>query len=205
MIRRSLSVLLVIAVGALTLAVLSPAMAGGGGGGGCHGGTHTQGDTTVVEMSKNCFAPTVTSVDVGDTVEWRNSDPIPHVIAGATGEWGTEEISPQKAGGVRFDAPGVFPYWCSYHIGMIGAVVVGDGHLDSKAASSGPVAVAVEDDPPPGGAAATADGSRARSSSDEGVAPVAAVAIALVAGVVGYGVAMAVRRRGLGVPAQEHL
>jgi plastocyanin len=200
--RRRLAVVLVLAVGALAVIALPSAFAGGGGG--CHKATQTQGDTTVVDMKANCFAPTVTTVDVGDTVEWTNSDEFAHAVVGATGEWSTPEIGAKESGAVRFDSPRVFPYWCSYHMGMIGAVVVGDGRPDSKAAGTGPVAVPVKNDPPSGAAAAEAGGAAsAAGSSDDGVAPVAAVAIALLSGIAGYGLALVVRRRDPGLEAAK--
>ena len=198
--RRRVALFMVLAVGGLMLVAL-PALAGGGGG--CHGGEHTQADTVTVNMKQNCFTPTVTTVDAGDTVEFTNGDPIVHAIAGATGEWGTKDLSGKQSAAVKFDEPGVYPYWCPYHMGMIGAVMVGDGRMDSKAAGSAPVAVAVEtEEPPSGGAQATGEPASARVA-DEGIAPVAAVAIALIAGVAGYGFAIVVRRRDLAVPAKQ--
>ena len=199
--RRKVSLFLVIAVGGLMLVALPAALAGGGGG--CHGGTHTQDDSVAVDMKQNCFTPTVTTVEVGDTVKWTNSDAITHAIAGATGEWGTKDMGAKESAAVRFDEPGVYPAWCPYHMGMIGAVMVGDGRMDSKAAGSAPVAVAVElDEPPSGGAPATGEPASARAAN-EGIAPVAAVAIALVAGVAGYGFALVVRRRDLSLTAKQ--
>ena len=199
--RRRVALFVVLAVGGLLLVALPAALAGGGGG--CHAGEHTQADTTTVNMKRNCFTPTVTTVDAGDTVEFNNGDPIAHAIAGATGDWGTKDLSGKQSATVEFDEPGVYPYWCPYHMGMIGAVMVGDGRMDSKAAGNAPVAVAVEPQKPPsGGSQATGEPASARVA-DEGIAPVAVVAIALVAGVGGYGFAIVVRRRDLAVPAEQ--
>ncbi|HZA38993.1 MAG TPA: plastocyanin/azurin family copper-binding protein [Actinomycetota bacterium] len=198
--RRRVSLFLVLAVCGLMLVALPAALAGGGGG--CHKRGDTQDDTTVVDMKANCFGPTVTNIDVGDTVKWTNSDTVTHAIAGATGDWGTKDLAGKQSVAVKFDKPGVYAYWCPYHMGMIGAVMVGDGRPDSKAAGSAPVAVAVEEEPPSGGAPATGEQTSARADA-EGIAPVAAVAIALIAGVAGYGFALVVRRRDLAVPAKQ--
>jgi plastocyanin len=199
--RRRVALFMVLAVGGLMLVALPAALAGGGGG--CHKVGDTQDDTLVVDMRANCFGPTVTNVDVGDTVKWTNSDALTHAIVGATGEWGTKDVGAKKSTAVKFDEPGVYPYWCPYHMGMIGAVMVGDGRMDSKTSASAPVAMAVEpEEPPSGGAQATGEPASARVA-DEGIAPVAAVAIALVAGVAGYGFAIVVRRRDLAVPAKQ--
>jgi len=199
--RRRLSVVVVVAVGALTLVALPSALAGGGGG--CHRGGHTQDRTGVVDIKANCFTPTVTAVDVGDTVKWTNSDDYTHVIAGATGEWSSAEMAGTESTAVRFDTPGVFPYWCTYHPGMIGAVVVGDGNLDAKAAKSGPVArvVSSTDAPPSGGAATNPE----QTSGDGPAAPVAAVAIAVLAGAAGFGLALVLRRRRIAVSGMKNL
>ena len=203
--RRRLSVVVVVAVGALTMVALPSALAGGGGG--CHKGGHTQDRTGVVDIKANCFTPTVTAVDVGDTVEWTNSDDYTHVIAGATGEWNSAEMAGTESAAVRFDTPGIFPYWCTYHPGMIGAVVVGDGNLDTKAAKGGPVAHAVSstNKQPSGGAAVNTDQTSGTRSSDGGAAPVAAVAIAVLAGAAGFALALGLRRRRIAVSGSRNL
>lgn len=109
---------------------LAPARAGGF----CHEGGNTQKATTQVAMKDNCFTPTVVHVDVGDKVTWSNLDQENHIILGVGGSWGTPEIEPEGVAAMRFERPGVYPYWCHIHLGMVGAVVVGDG---LPAASSG--------------------------------------------------------------------
>jgi plastocyanin len=109
---------------------LAPARAGGF----CHGGGNTQKATTQVAMKGNCFTPTVVHVDVGDKVTWSNLDQENHIVLGVGGSWGTPEIEPEGVAAMRFERPGVYPYWCHIHLGMVGAVVVGDG---LPAASSG--------------------------------------------------------------------
>lgn len=53
-------------------------------------------------------------------------DPVPHLVLGANGRWGSfEQFGEGGAVTYRFPAPGVYPYVCSLHPGMTGAVVVG--------------------------------------------------------------------------------
>jgi len=63
----------------------------------------------------------------------------------ANGAWGSYDLlkrGPTKGVMLRFTESGVFPYVCTYHIGMVGVVVVGDGvggAIDTTTAD-GPVA-----------------------------------------------------------------
>jgi plastocyanin len=117
----------------LVAAVASVAMWGGSGvasaGGGCHatGPTTGQGDT--VELLDLCFTSTVLYVEPGTDVTWTNDDPTGHNIVGVAGTWGDPELTLYQGDTVsyRFDEDGVYPYACWIHLGMIGAVVVGDG------------------------------------------------------------------------------
>ena len=135
---------LAVACAALLVAALfgTPAAAKGGGGGGfCSEGSFTDDHTTTVRMAKACFTPTVTRVDVGDTVTWINLDKAPHQLGGVTNVFGDmhTEIPIHERISYTFEQEGVFPYVCLLHPGMAGAVVVGDGEgkLAGTVASEG--------------------------------------------------------------------
>lgn len=116
----------------LPLAVLpaAPAVAGGG----CR--SFTDGAGPAVDAKHNCFAPTVARVDPGETVTWRNTDGSPHNIVTTAGFGG--DLPVKDSISHRFAEPGVYPYVCTLHPGMVGAVVVGDGvPLDVDLASAG--------------------------------------------------------------------
>jgi hypothetical protein len=58
-------------------------------------------------------------------VTWTNRDKVEHTVTGVGREWGDYE--PMMEGGTannRFDKAGVYPYFCVFHPGMVGAVVV---------------------------------------------------------------------------------
>jgi plastocyanin len=97
-----------------------PASAGGG----CHGATQGQGDT--VAMSKACFTPSVLRVDPGTEVTFVNRDPAVHNLS-AMGWSSLEDLRQGDDFVATFEEQGVYPYACTYHSGMTGAVVVGDG------------------------------------------------------------------------------
>jgi plastocyanin len=115
----------IVAMGAMVL-VVSPARAGGF----CMGDVpFTDARTTTVEMKRNCFGPTVARIDAGDTVTFVNADGEAHSVGGANGTFGDAhaEILPGDEVSFTFEREGVYPYVCTFHPGMAGAVVVGDG------------------------------------------------------------------------------
>jgi plastocyanin/tetrahydromethanopterin S-methyltransferase subunit G len=115
---------LVIMVGALTMVMAAaPAAVAGGG---CHGPITDEEGTTVV-MEGLCFTPTVVRVAEGDTVTWENADSTEHnVVSAALPGYGTATLRRGGSASITFDDPGIYPYVCSFHPGMTGAVVVGD-------------------------------------------------------------------------------
>jgi plastocyanin len=121
---------LALAVLATALALIPVAHAGGGGFcSGYEGERITDAAGNRVSMSKNCFGPTVLRVQRGQTVRFVNKDPEPHAVGGAAGSFGDmhKSIAPGHSIAFEFERDGVFPYVCTFHPGMAGAVVVGDG------------------------------------------------------------------------------
>jgi len=127
MARRSA---IVIAVSFLTVLIVPaiPASAGGG----CHAGV-TQGTGDTVELVDMCFTPSTLQVQPGDTVTFVNQDPFVHNVGGNL--WGHyDDLHPGDAFTATFDEEGIYPFACSYHPGMTGAIVVGDGVGDGNGA-----------------------------------------------------------------------
>jgi copper binding plastocyanin/azurin family protein len=82
-----------------------------------------------VGAANYCFGPTILHVRPGETVSWVNRDTFPHSVLGANGSWGSFD-SIRRHGRTlryRFVEAGVYPYVCTFHVGMVGAVVVGNG------------------------------------------------------------------------------
>jgi hypothetical protein len=83
---------------------------------------------TEVIIRSYCFGPTIVRVAPGSTVTWSNRDAAPHTVLGANAAWGSfENLARSDHVTYRFVRDGVYPYVCTYHAGMIGSVVVGDG------------------------------------------------------------------------------
>jgi plastocyanin len=157
---------MIVAASTLALAWLPATASAGGGGHGCAEPT-SDATGTHASIEGSCFTPTVLRVDAGSTVTWVNRDRgIPHTVTGANQSWGsTEELGFDDRATYRFDERGVYPYFCLYHPGMTGAVVVGDGSGQGVADATGAVAQ-VQASPPAADAAAT-DGAASASQPNE--------------------------------------
>lgn len=141
--RHAIRRVMLMIVGMMLLVGLTPEVVHASGGGGC-GRAVTDADGTSVSIRNFCFGPTILRVPEGETVTWVNRDDVPHVVLGANAAWGG--YGKVRGGGevsYRFVSSGVYPYVCSYHPGMIGAVVVGNGKPDGGAyavtTNAGPV------------------------------------------------------------------
>lgn len=134
-----------------------PASAGGGGG--CHGRV-TDGEGDTVAMSKACFSPSVLRVDPGTEVTFINKDPVPHNVSAP--EWGYfDELMESDSFRATFQEPGIYPFACTYHPGMTGAIVVGNG----LGAGSGEV---VTEEPLAGAAATSSEETAPTAVSADG-------------------------------------
>jgi plastocyanin len=139
-VRGTVVVVLVVLAGVGVL--MSPAVASGGGG--C-GRAVTDRSGVRVRILDYCFGPTILRVRPGQTVTWSNQDSFRHTVLGANGAWGGFDVLRRDGGeaNYRFVDSGVYPYVCTYHPGMIGAIVVGNGRgrglAGAVTTSSGPV------------------------------------------------------------------
>ena len=114
-------------IGLLMGLVLVPSNASASGGGGC-GRRVTDATGLTITIRRYCFGPTILRVAAGETVTWINKDAVPHTVVGANAVWGDFSTLKRSARvSYRFIRSGVYPYVCTYHPGMVGAVVVGDG------------------------------------------------------------------------------
>jgi plastocyanin len=135
--RRRLPLFAAVLAAALLAALLQvPAALAGGY---CHTPA-TDGRGTTVTMEDYCYSPTVLRVPSGGQVTFVNADKVAHPTVGRGSDWYADVGAAGRAT-IRFDKPGIYPYFCHQHIGMIGVVVVGDGRGEAAA----PVVVA---DPP---------------------------------------------------------
>ena len=171
--RMFASVVVTVAVLALVGAV--PMAAEASGGGGC-GRAVSDARGSSVRIHNFCFLPTILRVRPGETVTFANRDGFAHVVLGANGVWGSfSQLRGHQEVRYRFTRPGVYPYVCTFHPGMVGAIVVGGGAGRGEAVATvtaaGPVV--------PLGPGATA---RVASTGVTATAPVAVAAPMSVSG-----------------------
>jgi plastocyanin len=192
-IRRWVGIAVVMAT-TIGLGTLS-GVAEASGGGGC-GRPVTDAHGTRVAIRNFCFGPTILRVRPGTEVTFVNRDPFPHTVLGANASWGGFDAIRRSTGevGYRFVRSGVYPYVCTYHPGMVGAIVVGDaggpGNAGSVTTASGPV-VRVRPEPKTEPVAQRVPAAPAASSSW----PVTIGSALVLLGVVGGSVMVWRRRR----------
>jgi plastocyanin len=79
-----------------------------------------------VDIANFAFNPAVTEVAVGTTVTWTNNDSAPHTVtqqpSGSGFQSGT--LEPGSSFSFTFDAAGTYDYYCEFHAGMTGQVIV---------------------------------------------------------------------------------
>jgi plastocyanin len=167
--------------------MLAPSTASASGGGGC-GRRVTDAAGTTITIRQFCFGPTILRVAPGETVTWINKDATPHTVVGANAVWG-DFSTLRRAARVtyRFARPGVYPYVCTYHPGMVGAVVVGDGaglgSAGTTTTAAGPVTLVDPSAEPRTVTLDVAQPIQTHTASDPWVAGVgAALVLSLIAG-----------------------
>lgn len=181
--RRAVSLAFVF--GVVAGFALVPGVAGASGGGGC-GGPVTDESGTEVEIKEFCFTPTILRAEPGDTITFTNLDRSPHTVLGANGIWGSYDALKRNVEATyEFAEPGVYPYVCTWHVGMVGVVVVGEG-------ASGAIETTTADGPVI--AAELAGGREDTASSGPGPWIASAAAVGVVVGLLAFAVANGIRR-----------
>lgn len=153
-------------------------------GGTCHEPI-TQGSTAAIAINGVCFSPTVNRVAPGSTVSWTNKSGIEHNLVGSSEAFGSHEFVGDAPVRITFRAPGTYPYACSFHPGMTGVVIVGDG--GGKGVT--PVVHALPAEPSPSVAPVDTPDTVTVAESDGGWSDNPAAVGGAGAGVLGLGVA----------------
>lgn len=137
---RFRTMILTVIASALVAAVGIPVgTAGASGGGGC-GRPVTDARGTTVHIRNYCFGPTIVRARPGAQVTFVNRDSAPHTVLGANASWGSfREMRRGDEMTYRFARAGVYPFVCTYHPGMVGAVVVGGGAPMATTGAAEPV------------------------------------------------------------------
>ncbi len=83
-----------------------------------------QPQTESVAMKDVAFRPDSISAAVGDTVVFRNEDPVPHTATSDRGAFDSGDVRPDGTWRWVAGAKGRFPYHCTYHPNMTGVITV---------------------------------------------------------------------------------
>jgi plastocyanin len=146
--RRTVGFRLLTGVGTLA-AILCVAPTSGVAGGGCHADSQpaevaAPGGVTV-RLEGCAFQPFILHVDADTDVTFVNGDAVPHAVTGAG--WGdATTIETGASVSHRFSQPGIHPFQCYLHPGMVGAIVVEDESLAATSVEPSAVAAPAEAD-----------------------------------------------------------
>ena len=77
-----------------------------------------------VAISGFSFSPRSTTVTVGDTITWTNSDAQAHTATADDGSFDTGTIANGASGSATFSTAGTFAYHCKIHAQMTGTITV---------------------------------------------------------------------------------
>lgn len=81
---------------------------------------------TIVDIAGFAFCPGTLAVGPGIEVVWTNSDFAPHTVTydGPDGPVDSGSMAQGQAWSTRFSQPGAYRYYCRFHPGMTGTIVV---------------------------------------------------------------------------------
>ena len=80
--------------------------------------------THTVVIHNFAFNPAELTVNVGDTIVWKNTDIVSHTVTAADGSFDSDEIKPGKSWKLVAKKAGTFAYACSPHPNMHGKFTV---------------------------------------------------------------------------------
>ena len=70
------------------------------------------------------YLPAVMTVHVGDTVQWKNTDVVPHTVTAEDKSFSSVAIAPGATWKFVAKKAGTFPYSCTPHPNMHGKLIV---------------------------------------------------------------------------------
>ena len=84
-------------------------------------------------MQCACFTPTTLFAEPGETITFVNRDELVHNIT-ATDRGHFDDLHQGERHTTSFTTDGIYAYACTYHPGMSGAIVVGEGAVGADIA-----------------------------------------------------------------------
>ena len=89
----------------------------------------TAAEPVVLDIAGFAYCPGNVTVAAGVEVVWRNADLAPHTVTydGPEGPVDSGSMVQGQSWSARFDEPGTYRYYCRFHPGMTGTVLVDAG------------------------------------------------------------------------------
>jgi plastocyanin len=75
-------------------------------------------------LSTTAYVPNPVTVAVGTAVTWINNDNVAHTTTSQNNVWASPDMEPGSSYSRTFQSTGSFPYYCIYHPGMVGTIIV---------------------------------------------------------------------------------
>lgn len=77
-----------------------------------------------VNIYDNFYSPQTLTVPVGSTVTWYNQGSMNHTVTSSAGMFNSGTMTPGSTFSVTFNGVGTYNYYCQFHQGMTGTVIV---------------------------------------------------------------------------------
>ena len=91
--------------------------------------------THVVVIERMSFGAMPEGIVVGDTIEWRNADPVPHTATSRDAGFDAE-LAPGESRSVVVTVPGRHDVVCTYHPGMTATLRIAPGGNAARTGAS---------------------------------------------------------------------
>ena len=79
---------------------------------------------TIVKIQDFAYTPTSVTIEAGQTVEWINEDSAQHTATAHDGTFKSPNLNKGDKFSHTFAKAGTYTYYCAFHRGMRGTVVV---------------------------------------------------------------------------------
>lgn len=79
--------------------------------------------TVAIVIDDMAFAPAPADIRAGDVIEWKNQDFVAHTATARDGSFDVE-LPAGTSAKVELKRPGEVAFYCRYHPGMTGAIIV---------------------------------------------------------------------------------
>jgi plastocyanin len=80
--------------------------------------------STQVSMPGKSFSPGTLTINAGQTVTWTNNDSMAHTVTSNDGLFDSGNMVSGATFSFTFNTAGTYNYYCAYHGGMTGKVIV---------------------------------------------------------------------------------